>query len=344
MNKLIRDAIIKICDLLCDYDRLNFLSISTKHDKYKQHIYFDEEVPIKRIIGLSYFNRFRNVFVSCIVNKLPPDVTHLKLSHGCDENIFDNLPNTVTDLILDLRISRNIKGCIPANVKRLRMTDAVLLNQCDLNGRIPEKVTHLFLGRSNLPVDISNCIPKSVKHLEINMGLIPNQNIELHEGLTHLAIGEECLASFRVPYSVMQLVLPSSYANPIIPYGNKYLDICRKIKNIPSSVTHLTYRSNTFDDITSWVPSSVTHYTHYSNSHVGCYNDNGYRREYVPSGVTHLTLPDYNKYCSLRKIPTHVEHVTYRHFDSNMDEKVLEWEDIPSHIKSVTIGMIRMVR
>jgi len=57
MNTLIKDIIIKICDSLCDYDRLNFLSISKKNNKYKWHIFFDEEAHMKLIIKLSYFDK-----------------------------------------------------------------------------------------------------------------------------------------------------------------------------------------------------------------------------------------------------------------------------------------------
>jgi hypothetical protein len=355
MNILIRDIILKICDSLCDYDRLNFLSITKKNNKCKRHIFFNEEVHMKQIIDLPYFNRFRNVIVTDTIdklprhllqlrlesyiadkiNKIPLSLTHLTLYYRCNQKLLDNIPDTITSLVLDMNITRNIQGCIPKNIKQLRFTGVSLEDVTDLNAWIPEKVTHLFFESSGCSANISNCIPKSVEHLEINMQLDPIQKIKLHNGLTHLTIGARCRAKFNIPASVTYLEMHGC-PDTKIPNGVKYLDISTKNKNIPSSVTHLTHRSYNFDNVTKWVPSSVTHYE--------CTSNYGYNRNSVPSNVTHLTLPSYNKFCSIRRIPMHVEHITYRRYDTLMIDEVMSWDDIPLHIKSVTIGKFKMVR
>jgi len=40
----------------------------------------------------------------------------------------------------------------------------------------------------------------------------------------------------------------------------------------------------------------------------------------------------------------HVGHVTYKNHNNYANDEVINWDDIPSHIKSVTIEKFRMMR
>src|SRR5688500_14853399 len=98
MNRMIKDIIIKICAILCDRDKNNFLSTTKKKNRYKQHIFFNEDIIIQDIIDLPYFDSFTSVNATSII-KLPKNLIRLGLgAHGTDKLV--NIPKSVTHLTL----------------------------------------------------------------------------------------------------------------------------------------------------------------------------------------------------------------------------------------------------
>jgi len=212
----------------------------------------------------------------------------------------------------------------------------------DLTDWIPNGVTHLSFKHGELG-EIKNVIPKSVTNLRFCSMI--DQNISLHEGITHLNFN----GTYRwdickiIPISVTHLVLGHNIQPRIlrIPKNVKYLNIgCHWIvvdDSIPYGVTHLTYGGVKFGkDMQKKIPLSVI-YIEFSNPM--CMYD----RENIPASVTHLVFLEYLVSRSIRKIPMHVEHVTYKNYGM-VKYKMMTWNDIPSHIKSVTIGEFTMTR
>uniref|UniRef100_A0A6C0C7F9 F-box and FNIP repeat-containing protein n=1 Tax=viral metagenome TaxID=1070528 RepID=A0A6C0C7F9_9ZZZZ len=347
MNK---DIFVKICDFLCDYDRLNFVSVTEQFNKLIQYIYFDEKISIDKITHLSYFDRFTNItmanitmanfikkipkhliklqlysYMLCTFGKLPITLRYLTLDYYCNEDLLRNIPNTITHLNIYIKITKNIKKCLPESITHLHIDD--FDTRVDLKKYIPQNVTNLTFGYRDKPNITSACIPKTAKHLKF-LGPIYHK-IDIPYGVTHLTFGNTLRENIDIPTSVTHLYLHICDNNLRIPNSVLYLSLFDKHTNVPNSVIDLLYVGHFLVD-GAWIPSSVKHIEFTQT----------YRRQYIPASVTHLTLPTYSKDYSLRKIPLHVEHITYRH--CSITNYCDDFDSIPTHIKSLTIGRFKV--
>jgi hypothetical protein len=323
-----------------------FLSVSKKNNKYKQNVFFDKYVWIKKIQCLPYFDRFTDVIINVEAKlpkyllrltvhaytiesiEIPSTVTHLTFGYGCNENLFNYIPNTITNLVIDKKIIKSIKGCIPESVTYLNIDCPDYIS--DLSGWIPKNVSEFILGEG-YKGSLENCIPKSVKYLEIKDGL--QQNIELHHGITHLICRRGIHENITIPSTMTHLDI-NNYESVRIPNGVKYLETGDINGQLPNSITHIVYYETDLQKIKNLIPSSVTHFEIKSNYYK-------YDSDDIPASITHLVLPKCTENC-IRNIPTHVEHVTYKKWEEIGE--LVGWDCVPSHVKSVTLGNFCMNR
>jgi len=318
MNTLIKDIIIKICDILCDRDKFKFLSTSKKNRTYKYDVFYNDKINIKKIVESEYFDRFTNIIITgsrrknkinkvpkhliklrlnsfggTKLDKIPASVTKLTLFGHCNENILQNLPQTLIKLIIDIQIERNIKGYIPKNVTHFCIRD---LKNISLIECLPENLTHLILGY-NYEKNIARYIPKNVKYLYINY--TGNEKIELNYGITHLIIGDYCRGSFDIPTSVTNLAIGGIYRTEQKSYRTNY-DI-KWTTDMPNSATETVYGSD--------------------NESINIVCDKSVRNKHEIQDIMHTILWNYNKICS-----------------NKTDNKIINWDDVPAHIKSISIS------
>ncbi len=187
------DIICFICTILEDYDKLNFLSVSSLTHKLKSKIFFNESISMKKIMNIWYFDRFTNIitnpvdiypkcilrlefgynFNSDIKNCILPNVTHLNFGTYFNQDIKDCIPPSITHLTFGYYFNQDIKDCIHLSIKHLNF--GYYFNQ-DIKDNIPPNITHLIFGW-NFDQDITNCIPPSVTHLTLSKSY---ENITAH--------------------------------------------------------------------------------------------------------------------------------------------------------------------
>jgi hypothetical protein len=211
-----------ICFFLCDTDKLNLLSTSTKLNNNRKKIIFNTLLNLSRIENLINFNNFISVKVTdkCILSL--NNISNKYIHNICNKNIrlaknFGknnvkkcNLPSRTKYLIFGSRFNEKIEDCIysiPNTITHLTFGNR--FNQ-DIKNIIPNSVTHLKFG-NKFNKDIKDCIPNSVKYLTFGRSF--NQNIK------------NC-----IPYFVTNIEFGYNF--------NQDLENC-----IPESVTHIIFNN-----------------------------------------------------------------------------------------------------
>src|SRR5579872_4878071 len=117
---LVSDTIIYVVSFLKTNDKIKFLSLSKDLHLLKDKIYFDELITYtKKINYLWYFDRFTNIIIYDITQKLPKSVKHITFGNYFNQDIRDYIPHSVTHLYFKDDFNKDIKGCIPNSVTHL---------------------------------------------------------------------------------------------------------------------------------------------------------------------------------------------------------------------------------
>jgi len=209
MNSLIYDIWSYIMRFIKNNSDKYRLLVSCK-EMSKCDFYFYETIPIHKIQNIRWFNRFTNIIVLKITNKLPISVKKISFAL-CNQITPKYLPNTITTIKFSYIFDQPIKGCIPSSVKKI-----------------------IFGEYFNQPID--GCIPSSVK--KIVFGRDFNQPIKGHIPLsvTHLALGN-FFCHITTDY------IPSS-----VTHLSFYNFSLTGLASVPSSVTHLEFLCNGYDN------------------------------------------------------------------------------------------------
>lgn len=176
------DIIGLFCELLSDYDKLRFLSVSTMMHKYKGLITFTNIIYLDKIKNLWYFDQFRAISVGKFDGKLhlPEKATYLRFDSFYDKSLMYYDETT-----------GSLQRCIPDHIKCLHFDDC--FNQAltygpDDQSMIPPNVEGIYFG-SYFNQPINNVIPPNTKVIffgsQFNQpinGCIPNGIITLRFG------------------------------------------------------------------------------------------------------------------------------------------------------------------
>ena len=176
MNNIVTDIWKLILSRCNDREKLNFLLTSKKIIKLlEDHVHFNEEVDINKILKSQFFLNFTNLIMDEYIiyansnlygNKnnalvLPRDIKKLRFT-DIFNRFVDNIPLTVTHLTFGDRFNQYINGCIPKSVTHL--TFGFDYNKSLFNC-IPSSVTHLTFQDNFINRNRTN-IPTTVKHLK----------------------------------------------------------------------------------------------------------------------------------------------------------------------------------
>lgn len=187
MVKLYKDVLLVVISYLTDKEKICFLSTTKKFHLFKKNIIFDEEVYVKRIAHLWYYDCFTNVraYDSLVVQKFT-NLKRLVIGQNCNCIVSKKLPNCIPHLIFGHHFNNDVRGIIPNSVTHLEFGDS--FNQ-DIHDCIPNSVTHLEFGDS-FNQDIRGCIPNSVTYLEFGNSF--NQDIHgcIPNSVTNIIISE----------------------------------------------------------------------------------------------------------------------------------------------------------
>jgi len=213
--------ILKISKYLPDKDKIYFTMISVAVDKFKYKFIYDEEISIRKIINLPYYDNFEYVQMSDKKKfpQLPQKVKRIRTASS-----MITIPSSVTHLQFGFKFNRPINTImtsdgqiiriIPESVTHLQF--GVEFNQLIKNNivdgkiirSIPESVTHLTFG-SNFDQPIENIMPPNVTHL--TFGWCFNQSIKncIPPLVTHLKLGDrfDKLTENCIPPSVTHLII-----------------------------------------------------------------------------------------------------------------------------------------
>src|SRR5579872_7065492 len=178
LEYLFDDIIIYIVDFLAVHDKIKFLSLSQNLHSLKDKIYYKDEIDIKKIHQLWYFDKFTNIIVDNFAYILPKSINRLKLNCPFNINIKGKLPNSITHLVLTGWLDQDIKDMIPnfGTTNLTHLTFGPLFNK-SIKGCLPNSITHLYFHPLSLfNQNIKDCIPNSVTH--ITFGKCFNQDIK----------------------------------------------------------------------------------------------------------------------------------------------------------------------
>jgi hypothetical protein len=132
---------------------------------------------------------------------------------------------------------------------------------------------------------------------------------------------------FKEDYNKYQ---PSQFNKPV---GHQECEDINCPRNLPNSITHLTFGSD-FDQQVDYLPNSITHLTFGENfnqpvGHQGCEDINCPRN--LPNSITHLKFGrDFNQ--SVNNLPNSITHLTFgRFFNQPVDY-------LPNSITHLTFG------
>ena len=156
------DIFCHICTYLRDIDKLNFLSVSSFMHQLTSRVFFNDQIQIKKIINIWYFDRFTNIITDQL-DVYPKCISHLTFGHRFDKNINGCIPPSTTHLTFGSWFDHDIDGCIPPSTTHLTFGSWF---DHDIKGCVPPSVTHLTFG-SYFNQDIDGCIPPNVTHLTL---------------------------------------------------------------------------------------------------------------------------------------------------------------------------------
>jgi len=143
-----------------DKQKVILLSCCKKMDFLKNFLWFNDQAMHYRVVNLSYFDRFTNMYI-CGKVMLPKNIKRITFGILFDESIVGYIPSTVTHLLFSCGFNKPIKNSIPASVTHIRFASDFdqPIEEC-----IPESATHIQFGR-NFNQPIKGYIPRSVTHI-----------------------------------------------------------------------------------------------------------------------------------------------------------------------------------
>jgi len=226
------------------------------------------------VIGSKKFNQ--------LINKLPTLLTHLVIASKEFNKKVKNLPTSLTHLVIDSNIFNQPLKNLPSTLTHFILNSNEFIKTLNY---LPSSLTHLSISGCEsskwfyaCPFNQSiNKLPSSLTHLFIN-GLRFNHPIDkLPLGLTHLKITSNHFnkSIVTLPESLTYFEINSS----------SFGCIEKSIENLPSSITHLSYKcfSNKKVDLSKL--DKLTHLEFGSESYYPIGN--------LPTSLTHLKLGDY---------------------------------------------------
>jgi len=258
MIPLCIDAILKITDFLSDRDKMQLTMISMSMDVLKYRLMYREKIHIGKIVELPYFDNFECVELSKIVNMYPKyvkyvyfkatsgnlsllhsaPITHLSFSENFNKSIKYKIPPSVTHLRFNRYFNKEIKNDIPQSVTHLTFGHA--FNQPIDN--IPPSITHLILGKS---FNKYSTFPQIINIIYLKLGRCYfHHELDTLPSIKYLEFDRFDFSIYKcIPQSVTHLILHRCYGP--MP------------KNIPISITHLTFGSKFNVSIDGCIPSSI---------------------------------------------------------------------------------------
>jgi hypothetical protein len=273
---------------------------------------------------------------------IPETVTSLTIIGSTAVNrICNNLPKNVTKLSLDKLPDES--HMMPLTIKKLTIgTDSPNAIICEDYFSL-SSITHLTFNRF-FAQQINNCLPSSITHLKFGKHFNKSIDKIIPPSVIHLTFGYQFNQPIisKLPSSIRYLEFGYNFnqlIDDIIPdfvthliFGenfNKYLhgidDDGNLISYIPTSVTHLTIKSNIY--LTEKIiPKSVTHLvfmSHFNNPIANI----------IPYGVTHLILSDLFNQSIENVIPKSVTHLT---FGDNFNQPLYKY--LPPFITHLSFG------
>lgn len=283
MRHLLFELIAEICEYLTDYEKITLSMTSKSIDKMKHKLTYHEEINVRKIKTLPYFNNFQYVKISNITDAYPRHaiyihftattmnisllqdipITHLSFAAGFDESIKNKLPLSVTHLMFNYFFNQKIKNYIPPSVTHL--TFGCKFNQSIK--KIPLSVTHLRLGndfhrRDTFPSTTN------ITYLELHYHYCDDAIYLLPSVKYLVLLNFDCGIQYNIPRSVTHLTLHCCCGSmpACIPESVTHLtfgDIFNKsIKNVNiSSVTHLRFGFGFNKSINNCIPDSVVEIT-----------------------------------------------------------------------------------
>jgi len=160
MVDLYDDLIIKICDELCDREKIYVTMISKRMEKIRYKCTYREKIHVRYIVALPYFDNFESVEISELISILPKCAKYIYF-----EADTRSIPGFVTHLKFADTFNEPIKKSdIPTSVTHLELGDNY--NQAMEINSISESVIYLKFGYWFYQ-SINNCVSSSVKEIEL---------------------------------------------------------------------------------------------------------------------------------------------------------------------------------
>uniref|UniRef100_A0A6G6AAJ6 F-box and FNIp repeat-containing protein n=1 Tax=Borely moumouvirus TaxID=2712067 RepID=A0A6G6AAJ6_9VIRU len=185
----------------------------TKEFKILENIY-------QSLLDDEQFKSSNNIYYSLLDHKqvelaLGPNIKHLYFGSNFNQNIIGCLPNSIQDLYFGFDFNQALK-----KYKKGKKDNSIVITA------IPFGVKNLCFGK-NFNQDISECIPDTVKYLQIPEGYQGDLMGVLPVSINRLEIPNRCVDQYVIPETIKYLKIMGIFG-------------MEKLQYIPSSVTDLS--------------------------------------------------------------------------------------------------------
>jgi len=164
------DITFSICEFLDNKNKIQFLSVNTTMDAYKDKVFYNDIADFYNIINLFYFDQFVNIYTD-VLYTFPKHIKYLTFDSDFDEDVENDLPYGITHLCFLNYFKHSRCTSIPSSVTHLVINKGFCYNNIHgityaSNKIILPSVNHLEFGcqfKQDLP-----SIPSSVKTITLS--------------------------------------------------------------------------------------------------------------------------------------------------------------------------------